>query len=187
MFIIGIVSAKVVGVEMMAVLQISFFALATLSEVNPCFAALSPLAMSNGYNKNLIDNSNYIDDINTPIKIKGIMQYSQYVLNTNLSLVLIIVPLILALIFFIASKVFKKEERKKYCAILSSKFLHEYTFTCLMFLSYLIAFSFVIEIIYGLKSISSLLTKISLVECGILTVFSIFYLIKYVCDVKKFG
>lgn len=154
MFLIGIVSAKVVGVEMMAVLQISFFGLVTLSEVNPCFAALSPLVMSNGYNKNLIDNKNYIDDINTPIKIKGIMQYSQYVLNTNLSLVLILIPLILALIFFVASRVSKKEERKKYCAILSSKFLHEYTFTCLMSLSYLIAFSFLIEIVYGMQSIA---------------------------------
>lgn len=98
--------------------------------------------MSSGYNKNLLNNQNYIDDINTPTKIKGIMQYSQYVLNANLSLILILIPLILALVFFIASKLCIKEERKKHCAILSSKFIHEYTFTCLLFLSYLIAFSF---------------------------------------------
>lgn len=36
---------------MVAVVQISFFSLMSLSHVNPCFAALSSLKFINGYNK----------------------------------------------------------------------------------------------------------------------------------------
>ena len=47
---LALVSGKMIGVEMMAVVQISFFSLITLSQLNPCFAALASLRLINGYN-----------------------------------------------------------------------------------------------------------------------------------------
>ena len=50
MFLLGMISGKMIGTEMMAVIQVSFVSLMTLQEVNPCFRALASLWIVNGYN-----------------------------------------------------------------------------------------------------------------------------------------
>jgi hypothetical protein len=47
LFVLGVISGKMVGVEMMAVIQISFLSLMTLESLNPCFAAISSLKFVN--------------------------------------------------------------------------------------------------------------------------------------------
>lgn len=59
-FVIGLISGKMVGVEMMAVVQISFISLLSLSQMNPCFAALSSLKFVNGYNS--LNYNNHLND-----------------------------------------------------------------------------------------------------------------------------
>jgi hypothetical protein len=59
---------------MMAVIQISFFSLITLSQVNPCFAALSNLRFINGYNLK----SNHLQDPLTPAEPKGLFLLSRF-------------------------------------------------------------------------------------------------------------
>lgn len=49
-FLASIINSKIIGIEMMAVLQIIFFSLMTISQMNPCFAALSSLWLVNSYN-----------------------------------------------------------------------------------------------------------------------------------------
>lgn len=49
-FLIGMIYGKMIAVEMMAVLQVSFLSLLNLTQVNPCFAALSSLRLANGFN-----------------------------------------------------------------------------------------------------------------------------------------
>jgi hypothetical protein len=51
LFALAVIAAKMVGVEMMAVLQIAYFALMPLSDINPCFSALTSLRYVNGYNQ----------------------------------------------------------------------------------------------------------------------------------------
>lgn len=74
-FMASIISGKMVGVEMMAVLQVTFFSLITLSQMNPCYAALSSLWLVNGYNSL---NKNNLSDKFTPIPLKGIKMFSRY-------------------------------------------------------------------------------------------------------------
>ena len=76
MFLVGMISAKMIGTEMMAVLQVSFISLITLQEMNPCFQALSSLYLVNGYNS--VSSNNYLDDPRTPIQPKGIFLFSRF-------------------------------------------------------------------------------------------------------------
>ena len=50
MMILGLYSGKVIGVEMMGVVQLSYFSLLSLTDMNPCISALSSLKWINGYN-----------------------------------------------------------------------------------------------------------------------------------------
>lgn len=75
MMLASIACGKMVGIEMMAVFQITFFSLMTLSQMNPCFAALSYLWLVNGYN---VLNNNHLSDVFTPIQPKGIKMFSRF-------------------------------------------------------------------------------------------------------------
>jgi len=75
MYFLSIIAGKMVGVEMMAVLQITFFSLLTLSHMNPCFSALSYLWLANGYNSL---KHNHLADPLSPIPVKGIQMFSRF-------------------------------------------------------------------------------------------------------------
>ena len=105
--VLGLISGKMIGVEMMAVVQISFISLITLSQVNPCFAALSSLKLVNGYNS--LNQSNYLEDPLTPTSPKGIFLYSRFTENFNFTLAIVLIPLLVALVCFILSKTALKE------------------------------------------------------------------------------
>lgn len=49
-FILGLISGKMIGVDLMSVVQVSFFSLMTMVGLNPTFAALRSLQLANGYN-----------------------------------------------------------------------------------------------------------------------------------------
>ena len=76
MFCVGLIAGKMIGVEMMAVIQVSFVSLISLEEMNPCFQALSSLFFVNGYNS--ISDESYLEDSRTPIEPKGIFLYSRF-------------------------------------------------------------------------------------------------------------
>lgn len=100
-YVLALISGKMIGVEMMAVVQISFFSLVTLSQLNPCFAALSSLKLVNGYNSL---NSNHLKDPLTPTSPKGIFLFSRFAENFNFTAAIVLVPLLVALVSFILSK-----------------------------------------------------------------------------------
>ena len=70
-FLLGVFSRKLVGIEMMAVVQISFVYLLSLSEMNPCFKALSNLKFVNGFNYFSLSKG-YFTDPETHLAAKGI-------------------------------------------------------------------------------------------------------------------
>lgn len=100
-FLIGLISGKMIGVEMIAVVQISFFSLMSLTDINPCFAALASLKYVNGYN-NL--GGDIINDSFTPGQIRGISLYSNFTSNFNFTAAIIVIPLIVSLISLILWK-----------------------------------------------------------------------------------
>lgn len=134
---IGIIAGKMVGIEMMAVVQISFFSLVTLSQLNPCFAALSNLQFVNGYNSL---NRNPLHDQLTPIQPRGIQLFSRFTENFNFTVAVIVIPALSALVCFILSKTAIKNNPKLNQA--TKKLIGEYTFMGLMFGAYMIAVSF---------------------------------------------
>ena len=91
----------------MAVVQISFFSLVTLTQMNPCFAALTSLKLINGYNS--LNHRDHLEDPFTPTSPKGIFLFSRCTENFNFTLIIIIVPLLVALTCFILSKTVLKE------------------------------------------------------------------------------
>ena len=94
-----------IGVDMMSVVQISFFSLMTMMNLNPTFAALSSLKLVNGYNDL---GGNHLYDQLTPYQARGLYFFSRFTENFNFTTVLIIVPLLVSLISYILSKTILK-------------------------------------------------------------------------------
>ena len=76
MFFLGMIAGKMIGVEMMAVLQVSFIGLISLTDMNPCFSALFSLYLVNGFNS--VSGHNSLEDSLTPYQPKGIKMFSLF-------------------------------------------------------------------------------------------------------------
>ena len=122
---------------MMAVIQISFFSLATLSNLNPCFAALSSLKFVNGYNSL---GGNHLEDQITTTQPKGIFLFSRFTENFNFTVAIVLIPLITALVAFILHKTAFKDSQKT--LNVAKKAVGEYTLMGLLLGGYIIAVSF---------------------------------------------
>lgn len=181
-FLVGLISGKMVGVEMMAVVQISFFSLVTLSQLNPCFAALSSLKLVNGYNSL---NHNHLADQLTPTNPKGIFLFSRFTENFNFTAAIILVPLLVALVAFILSKTALKENER--VVRVAKKAVGEYTLMGILFGGYLIAVSFALQVMYGMKNNSDFIGKVSLAECAVLLVMMVGYFAFLLLKPEFFG
>ena len=88
---------------MMGVLQVSFLSLITLTELNPCFSALSSLWLVDGFNS--LTQKNCLEDELSPEQSKGINLFSQFLENYNFTMALVFVPMLVALIALILLKI----------------------------------------------------------------------------------
>ena len=104
-FIIGIFGGKLIGIEMMAVIQLSYLSLISMESLNPGFNAISRLWYVNGYNELRFDNA-YLIEAETK-KPKGLTMYPYFVLNYNLTMLLIFGPILIGLIMFVLSRIWK--------------------------------------------------------------------------------
>jgi hypothetical protein len=98
---------------------------------------LANLQFINGYNKL---GNNYLDDPLTPIPPKGIFMFSRFADNLNLTLIILLIPLLVALIAFILSKTIMKENER--VIKVAKKAVGEYFLTVLLFCGYLTGVSF---------------------------------------------
>ena len=102
-FLFGLFTRKMVGVEMMAVLQIAFFSLISLESLNPSFKALSSLQYVNGYN--ILERKQYLlVQKYFPLHPRGIYLVPQYLFNFNITSFLFLVPPLVALVCLILKK-----------------------------------------------------------------------------------
>jgi len=76
-FFLGMFARKLIGVELMAVIQISYICLVTLCPMNPCFKALTNMWMVNGFNHFSLTKAHLLDP-RTPLYVKGISLYSRF-------------------------------------------------------------------------------------------------------------
>jgi hypothetical protein len=86
----------------MGVLQFAYLAVVTTGQLNPVLVGLLSLQISNGVNS--LSNKSPLSDSNNNITLKGSLIYSSFLDNINYSLAFIFIPLILALILSLLSK-----------------------------------------------------------------------------------
>ena len=106
----------------MAVIQISFFGLAAISELNPCFFALTGLWPSSGYNK--ISEERSYDDPMAPTKVKGINHYSRFFYNFNYSCGVILIPVLISIVIGVMILVQKSMDTRKKLSLAFTTFLY---------------------------------------------------------------
>ena len=99
--LLALLGAKLVGLEMLAVFQVAFLAMLSLDDMTPLMDSLGGLSYSVGYNK--ISSYNNIQNLKS--EFIALEFNEQFIKNYNLTFLLIGVPLILALVFKIISKV----------------------------------------------------------------------------------
>ena len=98
-FFLSIFTNKIVGLEMMGVLQISFFVLADFDFLHPLMASLIYLKYVNGYNLKLVSNDKLV-----PIPVRALDYSSQFISDANIMLALPVVCLITSLILYMVGR-----------------------------------------------------------------------------------
>ena len=171
-----------IGVEMMAVIQISFFSLLSLSNMNPCFAALSSLKLVNGYNSL---GGNHLADQLTPNQPKGIFLFSRFTENFNFTAAIVLIPLLVGLVAFILYKTaFKDSERT---LLVAKRAVGEYTLMGLLLGGYMIAVAFALQMMYGMKKMDDFIGTVSLAECAVLLLMLVGYFVFLLLKPDFFG
>ena len=119
---------------MMAVVQLSFFFLLTQKNLNPSLSALTQLKWINGYNS--LFSASIADDPYVPYQPKGILMFSQFGYNFNITIVLVLLPLLSGLIVLLLYKVAFKD--KKILKTIYRGLIGEYTLMGLMLIAYVV-------------------------------------------------
>lgn len=173
-FIVGIFGYKLIGIQMMGVIQISYLSLISLSPVNPSFKALSNLWLVNGVNY-FYFTKEYLKDVHSPVQAKSMFMSSQFIKNYNLTMIIILTPIAIGLSYMILSLL-----RSKSSLRLGKKIICEYGFDGIMFSLYIISFSFSLQVLYGVKNMDQS-GKISIFICILMLILIIVYFVLIVC------
>lgn len=155
LYILGMFARKLIGLELMGVIQISYLSLVRLPILNPCFKMLSAMWFVNGFNYYNLSKDHLLDQ-NTTIQIKGMQFYSNFIKNYNFTfLLLIILPLLIAFIVFILSrtKILDRWKSQNNLTVLSKQFCCYAVYNGVIFSGYIIAVSIAIQFVYGFKKI----------------------------------
>ena len=99
MFFVGLFCNKIIGLEMMGVMQIAFFVLADMKLINPLLAPLLYMKSVNGININIGENGAKV-----PISVSAMSYKSLFLNNFNIMIALPILALIVSLILYLIGK-----------------------------------------------------------------------------------
>lgn len=100
---LGLPNSKTIGLETMAVVQISFVSLMALPTLNPSFAALTDIWFVNGFNIFAFDKSSlYSSEV--PSQLKGVSMFGHFSQNYNITVLTIFLPLLIGLVTTIVAK-----------------------------------------------------------------------------------
>lgn len=141
LFILGYFSGKLVGLECVTVLQLSFLSLLTCEDLSPSFYGLSYLGYSCGYNLKTLDNSN----VKINRRFSPVGHFKPFLDNYNLTAVLFILPLILSLVFTLINR-FRYKSTNAFLLKHSQLLRGEGCFYGLMFSAYEIVLSLGVEV-----------------------------------------
>lgn len=105
-FFVSLFTKRYIGVEMMGVAQVAFFGLMIIDDWEPTLASFSAMRYVNGYNAPIKDNSADLA-METPRRLSGLQLDSPLVFNFNYVITIMMFPMFLALVFYVASKATK--------------------------------------------------------------------------------
>lgn len=177
LFLLGIFARKLIGLEMVAVVQISYLSLLALSSMTPCFRALTNIWFVNGFSYFFLSKGHLLDP-HTPLPVKGIFLYSRLLENYNITFLLIIIPYLVSLICLVLAKTaFKSQKKHSWQLIRVARICAcETTFNGVMFSGYIVAVASALQVQYGIKNMEGVIGIGSVVEtCMMVLVFAIYF------------
>ena len=104
-FILSLFTKRYIGVEMMGVAQVAFFGLMIITEWEPILASMSYMSYVNGVNAQIQEDSHAA--METPSPLSGLQIDAPIISNFNCVLLFMLLPLLVALVLFVWSKVTK--------------------------------------------------------------------------------
>jgi hypothetical protein len=179
-FLISIAAGKIIGIEMMAVIQISYLSLISLTSLNPALNLVSELYFVNGYN-NLYYNKEFLSQPELT-KVRGITLFPHFIENYSFTMVLVFIPLLLALIAFLMTKFCNKDWEMKW-----KRLLGEYTFNGLMFSGYIVGVALALQFLYGFKNNSGPIGGFSILFSILFLGLYIGYMVLFIFKPEFFG
>jgi hypothetical protein len=173
----GVFTAKFISVEMMGVIQVAFLGLMIMVHIQPILATLTHMSYVNGINS-LFDNLKMASASVLPNRLTALQYQAQLTYSFNYTFVLLVLPMIIGLVLFIVSKIWKSKQQL--LQRLSLLAVCEYGMTAVMFLLNHIIVSIIIFAIY-FKDTTAKLFPISVVEASvsIVVVIAVAVLFKY--------
>lgn len=136
---------------MVGVVQIAFLGLMVIDNLQPLIAPMTKIFTINGINTAFADSTL---NKTLPYRASSLHYGASFTYNLNYSLVLLLLPLLVALFVFISSKIRRDIEDK--LKRISMDILCEYGFTAVLFLFYQIATSLGLFIVYDTPATSTL-------------------------------
>ena len=137
---LSLFGSKVVGIEMMSVIQLSFLCLISFENLSPPVLVLNSLFLANGYNQ--IETMNEILSSDMVQTAKALHLSSDLIYNYNFSFALILVPFLSGIICLVIYRCLKSPS--SFLDFLWQKLLGEYTFTGMLFCAYLVSTSLIL-------------------------------------------
>lgn len=99
MFVAGLFSNKIIGLEMIGVLQVAFIILADIKLVNPLLAPLLQMKSVHGFNIEIKE-----EGAKVPIRVSALDYKSLFLNNFNIMAALPVIALLISLILYIIGK-----------------------------------------------------------------------------------
>jgi len=153
--ILSALPAKIVGLELFGVLQLAFFSIANMNDVNTMLAPISEMKGVNGLNLD-IDNSERTKNrllqstALTPERVQTIGYAANFLRNCNLMFLVVMAIILVALLLYIASYCFKKCAPS--CFSISRRLAKEVLLTLILFNCYNFAYSAGLHFYYATPS-----------------------------------
>lgn len=132
-FVAGFLMSRFIGLEMVGVVQLAFLGLIAVEPLHPLLAPILNLSLINGINS-MFSSDQARTASTVPNRLSALQYESTLAYDLNYSLAIILVPMLVGAILFIASKIIKaRSEQLKQWAL---RAVCEYELTVVLFLLY---------------------------------------------------
>jgi cysteine-rich repeat protein len=173
-FVAGLALGKFIGVEMIGVVQVAFIGLMVVDYLQPVLAPLSQIGFVNGINTMFEANKTQVSG-GLPNRITALQYEPAMAYTLNYTLILVLLPLVVALVLRLAAALVKSKSQK--LKDYSMTALCEYGFTATMFVMYHMAIGLSLQLMYF--KASGVLFPINIAACALTVSIVILMIVLY--------